>query len=95
MLFEVLLQDVQRVWVAESFDGGDLCAVGLRHKNGAGFNGLAVHRDRAGPTMGGFTAHVWTRDVEFFAQRVDQQFAWLSEEFVIFAVDVKFDVHLG
>ena len=44
--------------------------------------------------MGGFTAHVWTRDVEFFAQRVDQQFAWLSEEFVIFAVDVKFDVHL-
>ena len=44
--------------------------------------------------MGRFTADVWTSDVELFPQRVDQQFAWFSEEFVIFAVDGEIDVHL-
>jgi len=75
MFLEVLLQDVQRIRAAESFDCRDFCTIGLGHKDGAGFHGFAVHCHRAGAAVRCLAANMRSGDVEFFAQRINQQLA--------------------
>ena len=88
------LQDVHVVGAAQTFNGGDVRAVSLGNEHGAGFDRLAVNGNGASATVGRFAADVRTRDVQAFAQRIDQQFARFGQKLVALAVHVEFDVHL-
>ena len=94
MFTKRFLQDVHVVGAAQTFDGRNVCAVGLGHEHGASFDRLTVDGHSASATVGCFAANVWARDIETFAQRVDQQFARFGQKFMALAVHVEFDVHL-
>ena len=79
---------------AQSFDRGDIRAVGLGHEHGAGFHRFAVHRDRAGTAVRCFASDVRTGDVQAFAQGVDQQFTRFGQKLLFLAIHRQFDVHL-
>jgi hypothetical protein len=54
---------------------------------GARLHGLAIDINGASAAVAGFAANVCAREVEFFAQKVDQQGARLNGFFFFLAVD--------
>ena len=94
MFFEHLLQDMQFVGIAKTFDGGHIGPVRLCDKNSAGFHGFSIHINGASAAMACFASDVGSRDVEAFSQDVDQQLTRFSEGLNLFAIDRHLDVHL-
>ena len=91
MFLKHLLQHMQAVRLAQTFDCGDVGAAGLRCKHRAGFDRLAIHVNGARAAMGSFAANVWPGDVQTFAQNVNEQFPRFSQCFHVFAVDLHFE----
>jgi hypothetical protein len=54
---------------------------------GARLDGLTIDIDRAGAAVAGLAANVCAREMEFFAQKVDQQGARFNGFFFFLAVD--------
>src|SRR6516165_12770696 len=96
MLAERLLQRIKAAICPDKpLDRSDLGAARLNRKHRTRLHRFAVHIHRTSATMAGVAADMRTGDPELLAQQVDQQQAWLSEEFDIAVVDRKFDVRFG
>src|SRR5262252_1224906 len=96
MLAKRLLQRMKAaIGPDKPLDRSDLRAARLNRKYRAGLHRFAVHIHRTSATMAGVAADMRTGNPELLAQQVDQQQAWLSEEFDIPFVDRQFDVHFG
>jgi hypothetical protein len=62
---------------------------------GAGLDRLAIHVNGASAAVAGFATDVSTCEVEFFAQVMNQQGAWLNGFFFLFAIDGNRDEFFG
>ena len=71
-----LLRDkrrLDRMWVgdrAETFDGGDLMPIHIRHGRVARANWLAIHQDRAGPALPEPTTELGSVQLEVILQHI-------------------------
>ena len=59
--------------LGQALDGGNVGAVGLHCKRGAGLHGIAVHLDYAGAALAGVAADFGAGEVQGLAQEVNQQ----------------------
>jgi hypothetical protein len=67
------LDRVQCARLAQSFDGQDVVAFGLRREHRAGLYGLPVHMDDAGTALAGVAADMRAGKVQTFAQKMDEK----------------------
>ena len=95
LFVKAFLHRMQHTFVGQAFDGEDFGAVALNGQMCAGFNRLAVDVYRTNTAVTGFTANVRASEVEFFAQKVDQQCARLNRFFFFLAVDGDGDEFFG
>ena len=73
MLLERGLHGVQPAGPGDALDGGDAGTFELNRQQRAGFCGLAVEVDRAGPALAGVAADVGAGELQLLAQEVDQE----------------------
>ena len=90
---EAVLQRVQLTVLRESFDRGDLGALGLHGEDRAGLGAAAVDEDRAGAALAGVAADVRAGQIQLLAQEVHEECARLDVRFAHLAVHV--DRNLG
>ena len=96
MLFvKAFLHRVQHAFVGQAFDRQHFGAVALHRQVSAGLDRLAVDVHGAGTAVAGFAADMRAGQVEFFAQEVDQQGAWLNGFFFFLAIDGNGDEFFG
>ena len=62
---------------------------------GACFDGMTVNVNSAGAAMACFAADMGAREIEFFAQEVNEQGAWFDGLLMRAAVDLKGDELFG
>jgi hypothetical protein len=95
MFAEHLLNDAEAaILVHQTFNGGHIRTIGLRHEYRAGFYRLAVDIDGAGAAMAGFTADMRAGDAQVFPKEMDQQRARFRKAFNLAPVHGQFYVHL-
>ena len=78
---------------AQPLDGGDLGAVMHHGQSQAGVDALAVEQDGAGAALAVVAALLGARQLQVFAQGVEQGGARVEFQAVALAVDVEADFH--
>src|SRR5690606_5084336 len=73
MIDERLLERVQLAVLREALDGGDLAAVGLKHRVDAGVDGRAIDQHRTDAALGLFTADLCARQPQVVTQELRQR----------------------
>jgi hypothetical protein len=91
---ESFLHRMQLAMARESFDGGDLGAVGLDSQERAGLDGLAIEQDGAGAAQGGFATDMRSGQPAEIAQEMNEQQARLNLVLVRSAIDSNIDGRL-
>ena len=86
---------MQHTFVGQAFDSQHFRAVALNRQMCAGLDRLAVDVHRTNTAVAGFTPDMRASEVEFFAQKVDQQCARLNRFFFFLAVDGDGDEFFG
>jgi hypothetical protein len=57
----------------QSFNSRDLYAIRLNRQSGTGFNGHAIHVDRASSALGCVASNVCSGQTDFFPDKINQQ----------------------
>ena len=77
----------------QTFNGGDLRAIGLHSKNCAALHCFAIEVERACATARGIATNVGTSETKVFTYILNEQSAWLYITFVSLAVNSDADLH--
>jgi hypothetical protein len=91
LLPETFLNGVKLPVLLQALDGGELVAVGLDGKHGAGLHRLSVEENGAGAAVGGVAANVRPGQPEIFPKEVHQQQARFHFSLVLHSIDRHLD----
>src|ERR1700722_510629 len=86
-----LLQRMQFTVTSQAFNGFNLRALGLKHRNKAAVHQLAVHANRTGPAFAFATAFLRAGEMQVFAQDVEEPLHRRRMHLSLFSVDDHFN----
>ena len=94
MLDKRLLDRIERVVMRQPLDGSDRPPLALDGEQQAAIHRLAIHQHGAGATLPHVTAQLGARQMQVFAQRVQQRAARLHAKRMGAPVDGQYDRRL-
>jgi hypothetical protein len=93
-LFEGGLHGVHgAVGLRHPFNGGDLCALGLRQKHIARLDSTPVDVDRTSAALRGIATHVCPREFEVLSQGLNEQRVGGGIDMDAFSIDLHLNLH--